>query len=164
MAGSPHATQAIIFHESGGGPFPLELIGGKTEITPEQELKDKKRVEQALRLAKLWRENAPHIKLVIGNSGDSLGLIAQLFRQKYPRDMIDAMGEESVGMTTPPEISTASSYWNLRELARIYGYKDLMPEACYEWKCRTGRYSTPGTNFPNRDRLIALAWGHILFT
>lgn len=162
VAGSPHATQAIIFHESGGGPFPLELIGGKTEITPEQELKDKKRVEQALRLAKLWRENAPHIKLVIGNSGDSLGLIAQLFRQKYPRDMIDAMGEESVGMTTPPEISTASSYWNLRELARIYGYKDLMPEACYEWKCRTGRYSTPGTNFPNRDRLIALAWGNKL--
>ena len=40
---SPHTTQAIIFHESGGGPFPMELIGGKTEITPEIEERDKQR-------------------------------------------------------------------------------------------------------------------------
>ena len=162
VADSPHATQAIIFHESGNGPFPLELIGGKTEITPEQEKRDKAKFDQAMRLARLWRENAPHIKLVIGNSGESVGLIAQLFRQKFPRELIDAMGEESVGMTMPPEASTAMAYWKLRELARIYGYKDLMPEACYEWKSRTGRYATPGTDFSSRDRLIALAWGNKL--
>ena len=55
----------------------------------------------------MWRKYAPDIKLVIGNSGEAVNLLAQLFREKFPREYIDAMGEESVGMTHPPERNVA---------------------------------------------------------
>ena len=158
----PHTKAAIIFHESGGGPLPLELIGGKTEITEDVKKADAARAARALEVASAWRRNAPHIKLVIGNSGYSIGLLAQLFRAKYPANMIDAMGEESVGMTSPPERSVAYPSYMLRELAKIYGYDDLMPEACFEWKSRVRRTTGDrmGAAMRVRDILVAYAWGY----
>ncbi|MBO5959512.1 MAG: hypothetical protein J6Q65_05270, partial [Lentisphaeria bacterium] len=151
---------AIIFHESGGGPLPMELIGGKTEVTEDVIARDKARVEAALETVQMWRKVKPGIRLVIGNSGYAIGLLAQLFRQNYPRDMIDAMGEESVGMTMPPERAVAYSYWQLWKLAQIYGYKDLMPDSCYEWKSRVNRHFTPRQHgaLRVRDSLIAHVW------
>lgn len=156
----PHVKSAIIFHESGGGPFPMEMLGGKTVLTEDDIKKDKERTEQALFMAKMWRKYAPDVKLVIGNSGESISLLARLFREKYPREYIDSMGEESVGMTMPPERSVAYPNWQLRELARIYGYKDLQPEACFEWKSRVVRHFGPKkqAEMRTRDALIGLAW------
>lgn len=155
-----HTDSALIFHESGGGPDPLELCGGVTEITPELKAEDERKSQRAIELAQAWRRNAPHIRLTVGNSGGTIGLIARLFRAGYPRDLIDRIGEESVGQTMPPERSTAGSFWKLYELGRIYGYKDLGVEACYEWKSRLPRCFTPRkhASLCARDLLIAHAW------
>ena len=164
VAKYPHVKQAMIFHESGGGPYPMELVGEITAIDENQEKRDKDRTQQALFIAQMWRKYAPDVKLVIGNSGYSVGLLAQLFREKYPREFIDAMGEESVGMTMPPERSLAYSNWQLKQLAEIYNYKNLGPEACYEWKSRVIRHFSPSLHaaFIVRDALIAHAWGQKL--
>jgi len=156
----PSVNVAMIFHESGGGPLPQELTGGTTEITPEQKTKDEEKTARAVELARAWRRNAPHVRLVVGNSGSSLEILAQLFREKYPADLIDTMGEESVGQTSPPERSVAGPFWNLRELARVYGYKDLPVECSYEWKGRKCYTFSPRERaaWSMRDILIAHAW------
>ena len=157
----PNTKLALIFHEGGGRPEPLELIGGKTEITEDVIAADKKKVTTATELAKAWRRNAPDVKLLIGNSGESVNILAQLFRQKFPADLIDRMGEESVGMTQPPERTVAYSYWALAELARIYGYKNLLPDSCYEWKSRIARNAESPHQlaaWTTRDTLICHVW------
>jgi len=69
----PHVKTAMIFHESGGSATPLELIGGKTAITDAVKKQDGYFVKNALELANAWRKFAPDVKLVVGNSGASLG-------------------------------------------------------------------------------------------
>ena len=160
VARFPHCGMAIIFHESGGGPVPLELVGGTTALTEEDLRRQKQRVADALEAAQAWRRYAPGVRLVVGNSGSSLGLIAQLFRENYPADMIDAMGEESVGMSIPPEISVAQQNWMLKKLADLYGYT-CPPEACFEWKCYADRLRPDprrGNTLKARAALIAHAW------
>ena len=160
----PHVDTAMFFHESGNGPFPLELLGGKTKVTDDVRKRDANRVRQALPAAKVWKKIDPKMKIILGNSDISLGLIAQLFRAGYPKDCIDKMGDESVGMSKPPEISTAYPAWMLRRLADIYGYKDAKPDACYEWKSRLMRNHRPMeiAAWAVRDALIAHAWNYEL--
>jgi hypothetical protein len=157
----PHASQALIFHESGGGPFPLEIVGGRTEVSEQLAASDKARVAHVELIARAYRKHAPHIKLVVGNSGMATpGLLAQLFRAGVPREYIDYIGEESVGMTMPPEISVARENWILKEVARIFGYGDIPINACYEWKCRRSRHLGLErlAEWNVRDILIAHAW------
>jgi hypothetical protein len=161
LARFPHATMALIFHESGGGPFPLELLGGKTEVDEKQAAYDKAKVEQAVLIAKAYRKYAPRIRLVVGNSGTATpGLLASLFRAGFPREYLDFIGEESVGMTMPPELSVARENWVLRETARVFGYGDVPISACYEWKCRRSRNLglQRYAEWNVRDILIGLAW------
>ena len=156
----PHCKTALLFHESGGGPYPKELYGGKTEVTPELRTADSNRVAVATRYAKAWREADPSVRLIVGNSGSSEGLIAQLLRGGFPREYIDSLGEESVGMTHPPEISTALSPWCLKEIARIYGYGEIPADCPYEWKSRARRYFQRRDQYAEycqRDMLIAHA-------
>ena len=155
----PHCKAAVIFHENLYGPFPLELVGGKTEITEEVKETDKKKAEEGRFKAEMWRKYAPDVQLVVGNSTTSLGGLARLFRQNFPRNLIDKMGDENTGMTEPPEHS-AYGVWSLKRLAEIYGYKDLMPTACYEWRCRGNRHMSPArfASFAVRDDLVAHAW------
>ncbi len=160
LAKFPHCRTAIIFHESGGGPFPKELVGGKTEITPEVAEADAKRAATALTTARLWREVDPSVRLIYGNSGESLGLVAQLFRAGFPADLIDALGDESVGMTQPPERSVAYPAWALRKLALIHGYTNAVPDAPWEWKCHLVRHlgEEEQAAYCVRSALIAHAW------
>lgn len=132
----PECTTALIFHENGGGPFPMELIGEKMQEDPGE----KSTYDRALEAAKYWRKFAPHIKLQIGNTGDSLGGIGRLFRNKFPEQYIDYMGEESVGMTMLPEHSTSYFLWALAEMARIFGYENVKPNPCFEWRSRVVRH------------------------
>ncbi len=160
LARFPHCRTAIIFHESGGGPFPMELLGGHTEITPKVAEADAKRAATALTTARLWREVDPSVRLIYGNSGDSLGLMAQLFRAGFPADLIDALGDESVGMSSPPERSVAYPAWTLRKLALIYGYTNAVPDAPWEWKSRILRHlgEEGQAAYCVRSALIAHAW------
>ncbi len=161
----PHTPSAMIFHESAGGPIPLELIGGKTLVDEACAERDKALADRAMEIASAWRRNAPHIKLVVGNTGYSIGGLGRLFRAHYPADMIDYMGEESVGMTIPPERSVAYPSWMLRKLAEIYGYTNVQPEACYEWKSRVRRdfeSSRQHAAMRVRDILVGYAWNYKL--
>ncbi len=157
----PHATTALIFHESGGGPFPLELLGEKTEVDEKQKEYDRQKMEEACLVARAYRKYAPHIKLVVGNSGGATpGLMASLFRAGIPRQYIDYIGDESAGMTVPPELSVARECWILKEVARVFGYGDIPIAACYEWKCRRSRHLglLRYSQWRVRDVLIAHAW------
>ena len=157
----PHCRTALIFHESGTGPFPKELYGEKTEIPDYEHKRDLERVMTATKVAKAWRQVDPGIKLVVGNSDCTIGLMAQLFRGGFPKEYLDAMGEESVGMTIPPEMSTAYYPWCLKRLAEIYGYPPRM-DCPYEWKCRTERYDRYGSGVTIRDALIGFGLGYTM--
>ncbi|OGV55634.1 MAG: hypothetical protein A2X49_02715 [Lentisphaerae bacterium GWF2_52_8] len=157
----PHAQMALIFHESGGGPFPLEIVGGKTELDEKQAEYDKKKADHLEMIAKAYRKLAPQIKLVVGNSGNSNpGLLASLFRAKVPREYIDYLGEESIGATMPPELSVAQENWVMQEVARVFGYGEIPVCACYEWKCRRSRNLglERFAEWNVRDILIGHAW------
>jgi hypothetical protein len=161
VAKYPHATMALIFHESGGGPFPLELVGGKTEVDDQQRAYDQAKADQLALIAGAYRKHAPQLKLVVGNSGmANPGLLASLFRAKVPRENIDFIGEETVGMTVPPELSVGRENWVNQEVARYYGYGDLPISACYEWKSRRSRHLglERHAEWNVRDILIGHAW------
>lgn len=158
----PHCKQALIFHESGGGPFPKELYGEKTELSDWAKTHQSNRVLQATRAIKCWREVDPSVKMIVGNSGESYGLIAELMRGGLDKSLVDSWGEESVGLTMPPEMTTAYTPWCIKRLAKIYGYPETM-DCPWEWKCRTERYerSFRGAAAVNlRDDLIAHALGY----
>ncbi len=160
----PHCRTALVFHESGGGPYPVELHGGVTKVDDAVRAGDAEKVATALRLAEAWREADPGVKLIYGNSGSTLGLVARLMRGGFPKELFDAMGEESVGMSEPPEMTTAMLPWKLKKLARLYGYPENM-DCPREWK---GRYypwryekdKTPAAGMAVRDALIAHALGY----
>ncbi len=156
----PSCKSALIFHESGNGPFPLELVGGKTPISPEQARRDTNRMEQAVRTARCWRKADPSVRLIYGNSGFAVGLVAQLFRAGIPKDLVDALGDESVGMSQPPERCVAYPAWCLKRLAEIYGYDNAQPDAPWEWKSRIRRHFSERqcAAFHMRDALVAHAW------
>lgn len=160
----PHVKSAMIFHESLGGPVPKELWGGTSDFGDDVFARDKVKVDEAIFMAKMWRKYAPDIKLLVGNSNDSIGGLARLFRQKLPREYIDYMGEETIGLTEIAERGSAYHSWQLQELARVYGYEGLMPNAAYEWKSRVIRHFTPRDHAAQRtrDALICLAWDYTL--
>ena len=161
----PHTRRALVFHESGGGPFPMELVGGRTVLTEEERRKDREFTEMAVATAKAWRKADPSIGLVMGNSVESYGLLARVFRSGMPKDLVDFVGEETVGQCTPPEETSARVPWMQREIARIFGY-DVKSDCPFEWKSRTPRnFADPaytGAAFHVRDLLIAHALGYSL--
>ena len=159
----PHVNAANIFHESCNGPFPLELYGIAMPLpTDEKQLAHQKNmVAGATLTAQLYREKCPQVRPTLVNTGESLGGAGMLMRHKIPREALTALGEESLGQTMPPETSTATNFWMLRELARKMGYGDVPVEACYEWKGRgirdLGERKVAAWRL--RDALIAHAWG-----
>ena len=158
----PHCKKALIFHENGGGPFPKEVYGGVTELNDWALKHQSNRVAQATCTAKCWREVDPEVELIVGNAGESYGLVAELMRGGLPKEYVDCWGEESVGLTMAPEMSTAFTPWIIKKTASIYGYTQKM-NAPWEWKCRTERYerSWRGAAALNiRDGLIAHALGY----
>ena len=161
----PHTKRALVFHESYRGPFPMELVGGKTELTDADIAKDWLVYSNALATAKAWRLADPSVKLVMGNSVESYGLLARVFRHGFPKDLVDFVGEETVGQSLPPEEVTARVPWMQQEIARIFGY-DVKSDCPFEWKARSPRNFTEPVYTPCafhvRDLLIAHALGYTL--
>lgn len=165
----PHVNSALIFHESygTGEGLPPEFsgkAGNAFSSEPEKGEHEKLLLRSALILAKVYKEKFPQIRVVIGNSGDSIGVMALLFRNKFPKEYIGAMGEENLGQTIMPEkffYWGTQAAWYLQELARKMGYGDMAVDACNEWK---GRLSTDlgaktKAEWRIRDCLISYAYG-----
>lgn len=166
VAAHPEIEWAMVFHECGFGRapmFPPEFLGREVpELTEEQREALQEWIDRGVAYSQYCREKHPHLKLVVGNS--SLDFAAQLMREGYPREHVDAFGDEDLGQAIPPEAPPAafkSIYW-LREYADLYDY-DVPVTACYEWR---GRGTQPGNlteleqaQLYVRDALQALAFG-----
>ena len=165
----PSAKTALIFHESAVGPCPPELVDAEA---PELDEATKKRnaqiFERGCRTAKVYREKFPHIRLQVGNSGSSLFLMGTMMRMNFPREYIDAMGEESLGQAKIPETphyeygnGTAHNFWYLKQLAKKMNYGDLPVEPASEWKGRQSTDLDDATKaaWDMRDLLISYAFG-----
>jgi len=115
-------------------------------------------------MAKMMREKFPQIKLQYGNDGNSLALVGEIFRQKFPRKYIDTIAVEDLGQTMTPEspvLGNIHSAWYLREVARQMGYGDVPITATTEWIGRmTERLGLERqAEWKVRDGLIALGYG-----
>lgn len=190
----PGIDRMLVFHESNyrGAPIASELWGEPAkpverdtvaETSPDGLLAEHGAVAEANRKAqqeywKNWpqrieyltamgqmvREKFPQLKMQYGNDGDSLRLVGEIFRQKFPRKWIDTVAVEDLGQTFMPERALPGglhSAWFLRELARKMGYGDVPVTACIEW---IGRMSLKLGNrkqaeWKTRDGLLALAYG-----
>jgi hypothetical protein len=140
----PDAKWALIFHENGFGEplvFPPEFIGQPVpKLTEDQEKKLKALWDQAVEVSKLYRAKYPQIKLIFGNG--SLPFAVEFMRRGYPRELIDAFGDEDLGQLIMPEFppqAFKAIYWQ-REYQKLYKY-DVPVTSCYEWR---GRPTTPG--------------------
>ena len=165
VAEQPDAGWAMVFHESGFGEkhqYPPEFIGREPlELTEQQRAKLDDLLHKGLTYARYVREKYPHLKLIVGNG--TLGFMAQLMREGWPAELVDAWGDEDLGQAIPPEApppAYKSLYWQ-REYSKLYGY-DVPMTTAYEWR---GRNTQIG-NIPeleqarlySRDALQALAF------
>ncbi len=135
----PNTKWALVFHEHGwkGAAIGIHEFLGKEppKLTEAQQAHFQRLFDQAVALSQLYREKAPDIKLVVGNSG--LSLAQELMRQGYPKEYVDAFGDEDAGQKIMPEYPPAafkSIFW-LKEYAKLYGY-DVPVTACLEWRHR----------------------------
>ena len=190
----PSIDRLLLFHESGpqGAPFPSEMWGEpapnfgsfqdanspeallkqeEAKLSPQQ-LKAKEQWERhwPARMAfleataKMVREKFPQLKMQYGNDGNSLGIMGELFRKKFPKKWMDTMAVEDLGQTIAPErmlLGGVHSAWFLRETARKMGYGDVPVTACTEWIGRmTGMLGLQTqAEWKVRDGLISLAYG-----
>jgi len=161
----PGVKWALIFHENGFGEklvFPPEFIGQPVpKLNEKQEERFRKLWDQAIAVSRLYREKYPQIKLIFGNS--SLPFAVEFMRRGYPRELVDAFGDEDLGQLIMPEFppqAFKSIYWQ-KEYQKLYKY-DVPVTSCYEWR---GRPTTPGSltwreqaELYARDCLQALAF------
>lgn len=156
----PHVKSALIFHEGRGGRYPVELFGMQLAPDEDADKREKGTYQEALSIASLYRKYYPQLKLEVGNCGDSTGVMAALFRNKFKNADIDFIGEEwGGGITKLAEDGLSRNFWSLRELARKFGYSAPVI-ANYEWKYRIVEHEGGYRNavWSSRDWLVAHAW------
>ncbi len=147
----PDAKWALIFHEHGFGEpivFPPEFIGQPVpKLDEKQEAQFKALWDRAVEVSKLYRAKHPQIKLIFGNS--SLPFAVEFMRRGYPRDLVDAFGDEDLGQLLMPEYPPQAfkSVYFQREYQNLYKY-DVPVTTTYEWR---GRPTTPG-NLTEREQ------------
>jgi len=163
----PSAPTIMIHHESDsyGGRFPSELWGQEPPpLSERNETAWANRMKFLVPGLQMIREKFPHLKIQLGNSGNSCALVAEMFRRGLPKDVFDYVAIEDLGQTIMPELpvlGAVHSAWFLRETARKFGYTDAKVTACYEWISRM--HMKIGlkrqAEYYIRDMLIALAYG-----
>ena len=144
VAKHPGVGWALVFHESGFGEqlaYPPEFLGREPpKLTEKQQTSFKKQWDKAIAYSKYCREKHPGLKLIVGNG--SLPFLVEFMRQGYPREYVDAFGDESLQQLVMPEAPPGahqSIFWQ-RQYAKLYKY-DVPDTSCYEWR---GRPTTPG--------------------
>lgn len=160
----PHCQYVDLFHESyHPGAYPPELYGDKYVPTDEALAKrDDELFELGLRGAKFLRAKFPQLKIIAGNSGGSIGMIAVMLRRGFPRELIDYLGSETTGQSFAPEkLSpwTSGGTWLMSETARLFGY-DIPLAGCFEFTYRAERDLGPQRHaeWYARDMMIGLAY------
>lgn len=100
----PGVRRALIFHECGVGEklvYPPEFLGQEPpKLTDEQEKNFKDWWDKAIAYSKYCREKHPNLKLIVGNS--SLPFLVEFMRRGYPREYVDAFGDEDAGQSIMP--------------------------------------------------------------
>ncbi len=167
IAKNPGVNRAMVFHESGSGAgwqFPPEFIGKpKPTMNEKQQASYDNAVPRGIAYARAIREKYPHLELVVGNG--PLPFISGLMQNGYPKELVDAWGDEEVGQAiipeAPPNSGQSDFYW-IAEYSKKYGYNKPVTTA-YEWR---GRGTNPGNltelkqaQYYTRDVLRALAYG-----
>lgn len=159
-----HTKRALIFHESGGGTYPREMIGGKTVIGEAERISESNRLHQAKLQARAWRKADPSVKLIWGNTVGSIEILGSVYRDPETKDLVDFTGEEGVGVSAPPESETAINPWMQKTLARRMGRGEVPVDCPFEWKARMRRClgwdEYKQACYTIRDNLIALALGY----
>ena len=159
----PHCQYVDLFHESyDPRTYPPELYGDKyVAIDEAQAKREDDLYELGLRGAKFLRAKFPQLKIIAGNSGGSLGMIAVMLRRGFPRELIDYLGSETTGQTFAPEKLnpfTSGGMWLMGETARVFGY-DIPLSGCFEFTYRAERDLGPQRHaeWYARDMMMGLA-------
>lgn len=159
----PHCQYVDLFHESyHPGAYPPELYGDRYVADEAQAKRDDDLYELGLRGAKFLRAKFPQLKIIAGNSGGSIGMIAVMLRRGFPRELIDYLGSETTGQSFAPEkLSpwTSGGIWLMSETARVFGY-DIPLAGCFEFTYRAERDLGPQRHaeWYARDMMIGLAY------
>lgn len=142
----PSTKWVMIFHETAFSKkkfFPPEFIGNKP---PQYSAKENEKFQEiwdaALAAAKHYREAYPDLKLCVGNG--TLQFVAELLRRGFPKEYVDAIGNEDLRHFRLPEgppKAFKSVYWE-KKYAEYYGY-DVPVTHCYEGRGRTTRGELP---------------------
>ncbi|MFN0077009.1 MAG: hypothetical protein ACKVY0_11095 [Prosthecobacter sp.] len=159
----PHCQYVDLFHESyDPGAYPPELYDEKY-VAKDAALaqREDELYELGLRGAKFFRAKFPQLKIIAGNSGGSIGMIAVMLRRGFPRELIDYLGSEATGQTIAPEKlspHTSGGIWLMGETARKLGY-DIPLAGCFEFTSRPERDLDPqrAAEWYARDVMIGLA-------
>lgn len=157
--------RALIFHESYCGGDSRYLFGLPYKQLPESAFAEaKKRYELGVALCRMIREKFPDIKIQLGNSSTSYDIMDMMFRLKFPAELFDYLGSETVARFTMPDIPSANSapnsLWYLNRVADYYGYRQRA-NICYEWASHLPRELGPYDSvvWALRDKLLGFANG-----
>jgi hypothetical protein len=161
----PYCQYIDLFHESyDPRVYPPEIYGEKyVAESAAQAARDEELYELGLKAAKFIRAKFPQLKIIAGNSGGSSGMIAVMLRRRFPRELIDYLGNEATGQTFAPEKlvpHTTGGIWLMDETARKFGY-DIPLTGCFEYTSRAERDlgAQRHAEWYARDMLIGLAYG-----
>lgn len=172
----PHCKTIQILHEQGGKTISKELLGEvKVEDRkPYRGLDGPHLVVWATECAKRMRKEFPGYHLQLGNGSSSCEMIGFLLRNGFDMSLVDTLGIESKGFGTMSEIcrefESPGMLWALKETAAMYGYSNMLVNACNEYVFRPERprdvvrtkpYDSimRMTNYAMRDNLVSLAHG-----
>lgn len=157
--------RALVFHESYCGGDARYLFGLPYRQLPESAFAEaKKRYELGTALCRMIREKFPDIKIQLGNSSTSYDIMDMMFRLKFPAELFDYLGSETVARFTMPDIPSANSapnsLWYLNRVADYYGYRQRA-NICYEWASHLPRELGPydSVAWALRDKLLGFANG-----
>lgn len=172
----PHCKTIQILHEQGGKVISKELLGEvKVEDRkPYKGLESPHLLVWATECAKRMRKEFPGYHLQLGNGSSSCEMIGFLLRNGFDLNLVDTLGIESKGFYTMSEIcrefESPGMLWALKETAAMYGYSNMLVNACNEYVFRPERPADVAkskpydlrmrmTNYAMRDCLVSLAHG-----
>jgi hypothetical protein len=161
----PHCQYIDLFHESyDPRVYPPELYGVKY-VAKDAVLaaREDELFELGVKGGKFIRAKFPQLKIIAGNSGGSLGMIAVMLRRGFPRELIDYLGNEATGQTFAPEKLgpfSSGGIWLMGETARKFGYDNIPLAGCFEFTSRAERDlgAQRHAEWYARDMLIGLAF------
>lgn len=162
LAKYPHLREILVYHESGpGNDLPLELFGVKPEMTDALVQREKKYADLFNLAGSFFRENYPHLKLVVGNNSAAQSCIAAIFRHGGKPEYMDFIGIESPSQVFIPE---KLQEWAIQghhissDTAEVLSGKRIPATGCYEftYRCERDMGEHQQAEWYTRDVLISL--------